>query len=342
MDLTAIHTEERLDELLSEPTDAVVATMARLDGDILVLGVAGKMGPTLARMARRASDAAGVRRPVIGVARFSSGGEEALRAHGVEAVRCDLLDADAVDRLPDAANVVFMAGRKFGTAGGAAATWATNCYLPGVIGRKYRGSRIVALSTGNVYALSPVAAGGSREDHRPNPVGEYGMSALGRERVFEHVSRTYGTPVALVRLNYACDLRYGVLVDVARCVWAGEPIDLGMGYFNTIWQGDANAMTLRAFDHAASPPWVVNVTGPETLAVRDVAARFGRRFGRPVRFTGSEAETALLSNAGRGRELLGPLRVNADLLIELVGDWVAGGGRSLDKPTHFESRDGQF
>src|SRR3954447_13965459 len=215
-----IDTEEQLDDLLSEPTPEVIDTLARLPGDLIVLGVAGKMGPTLARMARRASDAAGVRRRVIGVARFSAGGEEALRSHGVEAVRGDLLDADAVGRLPEAANVVFMAGRKFGTAGGAAATWATNCYLPGVVGRKYRGSRVVALSTGNVYALSPVRGGGSREDDPPDPVGEYGMSARGGGRVFEYVSRTFSMPVALVRLNYACALRYGVLVDVARRVWA--------------------------------------------------------------------------------------------------------------------------
>jgi nucleoside-diphosphate-sugar epimerase len=300
------------------------------------------MGLSLARMARRASDAAGVRRRVIGVARFSGGGEAVLQAHGVEPVRCDLLDADAVARLPDAANVVFLAARKFGSTGDEATTWAINSYLPGVVGRRYRGSRIVAFSTGNVYPLVPTDGGGARETDAPRPVGEYAMSALGRERVFEYFSRTFGTPVAVIRLNYACDLRYGVLVDVARRVWAGEPIDLAMGHFNTIWQGDANAMTLRAFDHAAAPPWVVNVTGPERLAVRAVGERFGKLFGKPVRFTGAEAETALLSDARRGIEALGPLRVNADQLIEWVAAWLAGGGRSLGKPTHFEARDGAF
>ncbi|HKB06310.1 MAG TPA: NAD-dependent epimerase/dehydratase family protein [Gemmataceae bacterium] len=337
-----IRTEAELDDRLSEPTPEVVATLGRLAGDIIVLGIAGKMGPTLARMARRASDAAGVRRRVIGVARFSAGGESELRADGIEPIRGDLLDAAAVARLPDAANVVFLAGRKFGSTGDEAATWATNAYLPGLVCERYRQSRIVALSTGNVYGLVPVAGGGSREDDPPRPVGEYAMSCLGRERVFEHFSRQSGTPVALVRLNYACDLRYGVLVDLARKVWGGEAIGLGMGYFNTIWQGDANAMVLRAFDRTASPPFAVNVTGPEVLSVRDVAERFGRLMNRSARFSGKEADTALLSDARRGLGMLGAPRVTADRLIEWVSDWVMRGGRSLDKPTHFESRDGRF
>jgi nucleoside-diphosphate-sugar epimerase len=338
----AIQTEEQLEDLLSEPTAAVVEMLGRLDGDIIFLGVAGKMGPSLARMARRAADAAGVRRRVIGVARFSAGGREALQAHGIETIRCDLLNADEVARLPDAANVVFMAARKFGSTGDEATTWAVNSYLPGLVGRKYRGSRIVAFSTGNVYELSAPANGGSCESDTPRPVGEYAMSCLGRERVFEYFSRTFGTPVALIRLNYACDLRYGVLVDLARRVRAGEPVDLSMGHFNTIWQGDANAMTLRAFAHVASPPWAVNVTGPELLSVRAVCERFGHLFGRPARFVGTEADTALLSDARLGLERLGQPRVSADQLIEWVAGWMAAGGRSLGKPTHFEARDGRF
>jgi nucleoside-diphosphate-sugar epimerase len=342
MQPAAIQSEEELEALLSEPTLAVVETMGRLQGDLVLLGVAGKMGPSLARMARRASDAAGVRRRVIGVARFSAGDEATLHAHGVETVRCDLLDADAAIRLPDAENVVFMAGRKFGSSGDESTTWAMNSYLPGAVCRQYRGSRIVAFSTGNVYGLTPVQGDGSREGDTPHPVGEYAMSCLGRERVFEHFSRTLGIPVALIRLNYACDLRYGVLVDLALRVWAGQLIDLSMGYLNTIWQGDANAMTLRAFDHAASPPWVVNVTGPERLSVHTVSDQFGRLMARPVFFTGTESDTALLSNARRGLEVLGPPRVGADQLIEWVAAWVMRGGRCLDKPTHFESRDGRF
>ena len=341
-DPAAPRTEAELEERLSEPTPELVEALVGLPGDIVVLGVAGKMGPTLARMARRAADAVGVRRRVIGVARFSDGGEAALRAHGVETVRCDLLDAAAVARLPDAANVVFLAGRKFGSTGDEAATWAVNAYLPGLVCERYRGSRVVALSTGNVYGLTPVVGGGSREEDPPRPVGEYAMSCLCRERVFEHFGRAHGTPVALVRLNYACDLRYGVLVDVARKVWAGEPIDLGMGHFNTVWQGDANAMILRALAHAAGPPWVVNVTGPDVLSVRVVAERFGARMGRLPRFTGTEADTALLSDARRGLELLGPMRIGTDRLIEWVADWLMRGGPSLGKPTHFESRDGRF
>jgi nucleoside-diphosphate-sugar epimerase len=338
----SIQSEDELETLLSEPTPAVTQTLGRLKGDILLLGVAGKMGPSLARMARRASDAAGVRRRVIGVSRFSSGGEAALHAHGIETVRCDLLNEDEVARLPDADNVVFMTGRKFGSSGGESLTWAMNSYLPAVVCRKYRGSRIVAFSTGNVYGLTPVQGDGSRESDAPNPVGEYAMSCLGRERLLEHFSRSFGTRLALIRLNYACDLRYGVLVDLARRIWEGQPIDLAMGYLNTIWQGDANAMTLRAFDHVASPPWVVNVTGPELVSVRAASEQLGRLMDRPVRFTGTEADTALLSDAHQGLERLGPLRVGADQLMAWIAAWVMRGGRSLDKPTHFESRDGRF
>lgn len=337
-----IRTEAELDAALSEPTPAVIETLARHPGDVVLLGAAGKMGPSLARMARRAADAVGDGRRVIAVSRFSSGGEDVFRAHGVETIRCDLLDPDAVAELPDAPNVIAMTGRKFGSTGDAGATWAVNCYLPALVCRRYRGSRIVAFSTGNVYPLWPVTGHGPTEADAVGPVGEYAMTALGRERMFEFFSRRLGTPVALLRLNYACDLRYGVLVDLARKVLAGEPVDLAMGYFNTIWQGDANAMTLRAFDHTASPPRVFNMTGPEVLRVRDVCERFGRLFGVEPRFVGTEAATALLSDATAGLAALGPLRVNTDELIEWVAGWVKTGGRLLDKPTHFETRDGKF
>lgn len=337
-----IRTEAELDDRLSEPTPGVIETLGRLPGDVVFLGVAGKMGPTLARMAKRASDAAGVTRRVIGVSRFSGGDDARLREHGIETVRCDLLNESEVEKLPDAANVVYMPARKFGATGDEAATWAVNCYLPAIVCKKYHASRIVAFSTGNVYPLSPVSSGGLRETDPPNPVGEYGMSALGRERIFEYFSRMRGIPVAIIRLNYAVDLRYGVLVDLARKVQAGEPVDLAMGYFNAIWQGDANALTLRAFDHCSVPPRTFNVTGPETLSVRTVCERFGDRFGRPPRFTGVESETALLSNASTTLAELGPLRVPTDQLIEWVADWVASGGRLLNKPTKFEARDGKF
>jgi nucleoside-diphosphate-sugar epimerase len=339
----AVESVEQLEDLLSEPTERVIDTLARLDGDLLVLGVAGKMGPTLARMARRASDAAGVRRRVIGVARFSSGDVAArLQAHGVETVRCDLLDQAQLDRLPDAANVVAMTGMKFGATGQEALTWAMNSYLPGMIALRYRQSPVVAFSTGNVYGLSPVALAGSVETDTPAPVGEYAMSCLGRERIFEHFSRTLGIPMALLRLNYACELRYGVLVDLAQRVLAGEPVDLGMGQLNAIWQADANAMALCAFGHVASPPFVLNVAGPETLSVRRVAEEFGRLLGRPVRFQGSEAADALLSNGQLGHRLFGYPRVSAVQMIHWIADWFRRGGPTLGKPTHFEVRDGRF
>ncbi len=337
-----VDTEEQLEDLLSEPTAEVIDTLGRLPGDIVLLGVAGKMGPSLARMAKRASDAAGVRRRVIGVSRFSSGQQELLESHGIETIRCDLLNEDQLARLPEAANVVFMTGMKFGSTGAEALTWAMNAYLPGLVCRKYGGSRIVAFSTGNVYGLAPVADGGSREEDALQPVGEYAMSCVGRERIFEHFSRSHGIPMALIRLNYACDLRYGVLVDLAQSIWEGRTIDLGMGYLNTIWQGDANAMTLCAFDHVAAPPWVVNVTGPELLSVRVVCERLGQLLNKPVCFSGAEGATAFLSDARRGLELLGPLRVDAQRLVEWVAHWVKKGGRTLGKPTHFESRQGKY
>lgn len=332
------HTETELEDSLSEPTPGVAETLARHPGDIVFLGAAGKMGPTLARMAKRADPG----RRVIAVSRFSSGGEEAFTAHGVEAIRCDLLNEVEVAKLPEAANVVYMPGRKFGSSGDAAMTWAINCVLPGIVCKKYRRSRIVAFSTGNVYPFSRPETGGPTESEPPNPVGEYGMSALGRERVFEFFSRSLGIPVCILRLNYAVDLRYGVLVDLARKVKAGEAVDVSMGYFNTIWQGDANAMTLRAFDHAASPPRVFNVAGPDVLRVRDVCRRFGELFGIEPRQMGTEAETALLSNGAAGIAAMGAPRVDADTLIEWVADWLKRGGRLLDKPTHFEARDGRF
>jgi len=338
-----MQTVDALDDRLSEPTPLAVETLARLDGDILLLGVGGKMGPTLARMAKRASVAGGKRRRVVGAARFTNPALEAwLNGHGVETVRCDLLDPAQLARLPDAANVVFMTGMKFGSTGQEALTWAMNCHLPALVARRFRGSRLVAFSTGNVYGLSPVSRGGSREDDEPRPVGEYAMSCLGRERIFEHFSRTDGTPTALLRLNYATELRYGVLLDVAERVWQGRPVSLAMGHFNALWQGDANAMALAAFAHVASPPLVVNLAGPETLSVRRVAEEFGRLLGRAVTFEGAEAADALLSNGERGHRLFGRPRVTADQMIAWVADWLRRGGPTLGKPTHFESRDGRF
>jgi nucleoside-diphosphate-sugar epimerase len=339
----SIENLEQLEEHLSRPTDAVVDMFRRIEGDVIVLGVAGKIGPSLARMAKRACDQAGKPRRAIGVARFSKSSEEAaLRAAGLETIRCDLLDETAVARLPDAPNVLYLAGMKFGASGNEPLTWAMNTHLPSVICKRYRRSRIVAYSTGNVYGLVPLAGGGSREADAPQPVGEYAMSCLGRERIFEYFSRANNTPVALIRLNYACDLRYGVLVDIARHVWVGEPVDVRTGWFNIIWQGDCNAMTLLALEHAASPAFVLNLTGLKTLSVRKTAEEFGKLLNREVRFAGAEGPTALLSDASLCRKLFGPPQVSEEQLLRRVADWIKSGGASLDKPTHFESRDGKF
>jgi NAD dependent epimerase/dehydratase family len=332
-----------LEDLLSEPTEGVIATLARLDGDILVLGVNGKMGPTLARMARRALQAAGIRRRIIGVSRFSSGDLEGrLPEQGIETTRCDLLDPKQLEGLPDAANVVAMVGMKFGATGQEALTWAMNSYLPGLICQKFRHSRIIAFSTGNVYGLTPVSLGGSLETDPLRPEGEYALSCLGRERIYEHFSRTLNIPMALLRLNYATEMRYGVLVDLAQKVYAGQTIDLSMGNFNAVWQGDANAMALGAFGHLTSPPLVVNIAGPELLSVRRIAEDFGRLFGKAVHFRGGEAADALLSNGQLGHRLFGYPRVGVQQMVHWTADWVRRGGESLCKPTHFEVRDGRF
>jgi nucleoside-diphosphate-sugar epimerase len=284
MAIDRIADTEQLDELLSEPSEAAIAAMARLDGDLIVLGVAGKMGPTLARMARIASERAGVRRRIIGVARFSDARHEArLQAHGFETLRCDLLDPAQLARLPDVPNVAFMTGMKFGSTGNEALTWAMNCWLPGMVCEKYRRARIVAFSTGNVYGLSPVVQGGSVESDPLLATGDYAMSCVGRERIFEHFSRTYQIPMAILRLNYATEMRYGVLVDLAQRVLEGQAIDLTMGHFNALWQADANAMALASFDQLATPPFVVNLAGPEQLSVRHVAGCYANRWFSRVR-----------------------------------------------------------
>lgn len=338
-----IRDETHLEDLLSEPTPGVIAALGRLAGDLVILGVGGKMGPSLARMARRASEAAGVRRRVIGVARFSKPGlDRQLQSWGLETVSCDLLEEDQVARLPEAPLVMVMAGMKFGSTGQEALTWAQNAYLPAAICRRYRHSRVVAFSTGNVYGLSPVRLGGSLETDEVNPVGEYAQSCLGRERMYEYFSRRWQIPMALLRLNYATEMRYGVLMDIARKVFNGEPIDLAMGYLNALWQGDANAMALCAFEHTASPPEIVNLAGPELLSVRRLAEEFAGLLDKPVTFTGNEAEDALLSNGHKALRLFGPPRVPADQLVRWIADWVRRGGVTLGKPTHFEVRDGKF
>jgi nucleoside-diphosphate-sugar epimerase len=341
--LMSIQDVLQLEDLLSEPTEGLVRSLGRLAGDIVVLGVSGKMGPTLARMAKKASGRAGAKRRVIGVSRFSSSAlEDRLQAWGIETVRCDLLDPTSLAKLPDAANVVFMAGMKFGSTGQEWLTWANNAFLPGLVADRFRNSRIAVFSTGNVYGLSPIARGGSREEDTLNPAGEYAMSCVGRERIFEHFSRVNNTPMIILRLNYACELRYGVLVDIAQRVETGHPVSLFMGYLNTIWQADASAMALESLAYATSPPKVINITGPELLSVRQLANGFGEKLGKPVRFEGTESSDALLSNAHKSFELFGRPAVSVQQMVEWIAVWIKKGGPTLAKPTHFEERAGHF
>ncbi|HEU4994518.1 MAG TPA: NAD(P)-dependent oxidoreductase [Gemmatimonadaceae bacterium] len=344
--VAAPRTEDELDDKLSEPRDATVAALRQVPGDIIVLGAGGKMGPTLARMAARAAgradDVAGKRR-VIAVSRFTSTGvTHALERNGVDTIQCDLLDPDAVRRLPDAPNVIFMAGQKFGTSDAPSRTWMMNVVVPEHCARRYASSRIVAFSTGNVYPLVPVASGGASERTAPAPVGEYAASCLGRERVFEYFSATVGTRVALVRLNYAIDLRYGVLTDLAMRIVRGEPVPVAMGHVNVIWQGDANQAALELLPRTSSPPLVVNVSGATTLSVRELATRLAQRLGREARFEGTEARDALLSDTSRFRGMFGDPAMSLDTMLDWVADWVREGRPLLGKPTHFETRDGAF
>jgi nucleoside-diphosphate-sugar epimerase len=338
-----IEDEAQLEDVLARPAETDVAFARTLAEDVLILGAGGKMGPSLARRVRRAFAAAGVRKRVVAVSRFSEPGTAAaLERDGIEALSCDLLDPDQVARLPRLGHVLFLAGRKFGSSDRPDLTWAHNTIVPMHVGRHLAGSRIVVFSSGNVFPFVPPASSGATEADAPDPVGEYAQSCLGRERVFEYFSRERGTPCLLFRLFYAVDLRYGTLVDIARRVFAGEPVDLQVGRVNAIWQGDANSYALRALSLCASPARPLVVTGPEPLAVREVAARFAARYGRPARFQGEEGPLALLGDPAQCLSLLGPPEVSLDRLMDWTASWVEGGGRSLGKPTKFERVDGRF
>jgi nucleoside-diphosphate-sugar epimerase len=328
-----------LDEFLARPTQALIDDLAAVPGDILILGVGGKMGPSLARLARNAAS----ERRIIGVARFSELGlRERLQACGVETIACDLLDRNAVAALPRAPNVIFMAGRKFGSSGNQSLTWAVNALVPAIVGENFQSARIVAFSTGNVYPMVDVLHGGATEATPPAPLGEYAQSCLARERLFEHFSQLHRTPGRLFRLNYAIDMRYGVLFDLASKLHAGTPVDVTMGHVNVIWQGDANAQALRCLRHCTVPASAINVSGPETLPVRFLAEEFARRFGRAAIITGAEAPTAWLTNTATACALFGYPAVPLARMLDWVADWVARGGPSLGKPTKFEVRSGDF
>lgn len=338
-----IDDEAQLDELLSRPTSEVVEMFARLKGDVAFIGGGGKIGPSMIRMASRAKEASGFGGTIYAVSRFSNAaGRAVVERAGAAIVACDLLADGAEARLPDAQNVFYLVGQKFGTTDNPAATWAANTIAPAVVARRYRAGRIVAFSTGCVYDLVPASCAGSTEASPLAGAGEYAASCIARERVLEYFAHAHGTPLALVRLNYAVEMRYGVLVDLALDIFNGRPVDLAMGHFNAMWQGDVNACTLRLLEHAASPPLAINMTGPEKLSVRDVATGMAALMNLPVQFKNAEAGTALLSDASRLHGMLGLPRVGIENVIRWTADWVRRGGALLGKPTHFQTRDGKY
>ncbi len=341
--MTAINNKAELEERLSRPGDADAAALAAMEGDLLILGAGGKMGPSLARLARRAADKAGVKKRVIAVARFSDASLPAeLAEHDIETITADLLEPEELEKLPDVPNVVYMAAKKFGTAAAEHLTWAMNTFLPALVASRFRNSRIVAFSTGNVYPLRSPHEGGAVETTPVAPVGEYAQSALGRERMFEYGSAKWGTQVAILRLNYAIDLRYGVLLDIGQAVYQHRPVDLRMPLVNVIWQGDANSWCLRSFAHCQSPPFVLNLTGLETLEVRDIAIEFGRHFGFEPQFNAERGSSALLNDATKAHRLFGQPSAKPAAMIEWTANWIKQGGATLGKPTHFQTRDGKF
>ncbi len=328
-----------LDDLLCRPSQALIDDLGKVDGDIMVLGVGGKMGPTLAGLAKAALPD----RRVIGVARFSEPGVRAwLQARGIETINCDLLDEAAIRRLPQAPNIIFMAGRKFGAEGNLALTWAMNSHVPALVAQAFPESRIVAFSTGCVYPFVAVDGKGSDETMPPNPPGEYAQSCVGRERMFEYFSHQFKTPGRLFRLNYAIDMRYGVLHDIATKVLEGTPIDVSLGHVNFIWQGDASAQALRCLAHCDMPTSPINVSGHEILAVRDLAAQFGKLLGKAPVITGKEEPTAWLTDTSLAVKLFGLPIVDTTQLIAWTADWVARSMPSLGKPTKYEVRDGRY
>ncbi len=334
-----IEDERQLDDVSSRPSAALTEFMSDLEGDILVLGAGGKMGPALTRMAARAIRQADVSKLIIAVGRREL---PQSKEAGIETLVCDLLDYDAVKKLPDVDNIVYMAGRKFGSTGSEWLTWAANVILPYHVASKFSKSRIVVFSTGCVYPVMDVKSGGSVETDKPEPVGEYSMSCLGRERVFDYLSMEKGEKVVHIRLNYSLELRYGVLVDIATKVFNGEPVDVTTGFFNGIWQGDACDQILRSIALASSPPEILNVTGPEILSVRKVAEQFGRIFGKEVIIAGEENGFAYLSNASKANGMFANPSVSVETIIKWVADWIQKGGRNIGKPTHFETQDGKY
>jgi len=334
---------EILEQELLKPSEALIADIGKIEGDIIILGVGGKMGPSMAKLARKAILEAGITKRVIGISRFSEAGtREELEAEGIETLSADLLNENELAALPDAPNILYLAGTKFGTTGKEPFTWAMNSYLPGRVAERYQNSRIVAFSTGNVYPFVPINSGGLSEEVTPAPVGEYGQSCLGRERVFQYFSERYNIPTLIYRLNYAIDLRYGVMLEVAKSVMADKPIDLTTGNVNVIWQGDANEIAIRSLLHCDVPANILNVTGPETLSVKWLAEQFGLLLGKQPTFVNEIQPMALLNNASKAHKLFGYPRVTVRQMIEMTVQWLQAGGKTINKPTHFQERKGQF
>jgi nucleoside-diphosphate-sugar epimerase len=338
-----IDSEEALEEILTRPRDILVRFISSVKSPLVILGAGGKMGPTLAVLARLAAEKAGHKLEILAVSRFADlRAKDWLENHGVGTATCDLLDRQAVSRLPATENVLYLIGLKFGTAQNPAQTWAANTLVPAHVAEHYSAARIVALSTGNVYPFSTVAQDGAIESDPLTPLGEYANAAVGRERIFEYFSQRNGTRVALLRLFYAVELRYGVLRDIADKIWNSQPIDLANGWFNCIWQGDANEMVIRALSLASSPASAFNLTGAETLRVRTVASRLGELLERPVKFAGQESETSLTGKTSKLCSVLGSPATELETMLCWTAAWVRQRGRSLGKPTHFETRDGRY
>ena len=334
---------EALEQELLKPSEALISDISKIDGDIILLGVGGKMGPSMAKLARKAIVRAGIDKRIIGISRFSEAGtREELEADGIETISADLLNEKDLAGLPEAKNIIYLAGTKFGTTGKEPFTWAMNSYLPGRVAERYKNSRIVAFSTGNIYPFTPINSGGLSEEHLPAPVGEYGQSCLGRERVFQYFSERYSIPTLIYRLNYAIDLRYGVMLEIAKSVNEGRSIDLTTGNVNVIWQGDANEIAIRSLLHCDVPANILNVTGPETLSLKWLAEQFGTLLGKEPLFENEVQPTALLSNASKAHKLFGYPRVTVRDMIEMTVAWLHAGGKTINKPTHFQERKGQF
>jgi len=341
--LNVIKNENELENLLTEPSPKLVDFMKELDGDIMILGAGGKMGPYIAGMAIKAIERAGVSKKVYAVSRFTNKSiMDKLISWGIETIAADLMDEAQLMSLPEVKNIIYAVGYKFGMKGKEPYVWALNTYLPGRVSEKFKNSRIVAISSGNVYPLVSIRTGGATEETEPEPVGEYAMTRLGGERIFQYFSIKYKIPMTIIRLNYAGELRYGVLVDIALAVYNRKPIDLRMGYVNTIWLGDACDIILRSFKLCSTPPYIINLTGPEIISVRWAAQEFGKLFGVEPIFVNEEEETALLNNASKAMQIFGYPRVTVKQMIDWIAYWIKSGNRLYNKPTYYWVRNGRF